>query len=230
MKPKLYQYTACPFCSKVAAFLNYKGVDYEAVEVHPLNKKEIAFSGEYKKVPIYVNTEGVQFNESTDIMKHIDETSAGDKVFQNTEEEKKWLDWSEDYVQGLPTVIYDKFGNSLQAFNYITKVGNFNWFQKRMIKWSGAVIMTLVSKKIAEKRNISSPIDFLKSKVQEWADGLNGKDFNGGSKPNAADIAVYGISRIVSQLKAGEFFKENQIFHAWMKRMETTTKLSTSIY
>ena len=47
----LYQYETCPFCSKFRAFLDYYGIEYEKVEVHPVFKKEIQFSS-YKKVPI----------------------------------------------------------------------------------------------------------------------------------------------------------------------------------
>ncbi len=48
---KLYQYQTCPFCCKVRAFLDYYGIEYEKVEVNPLLRKEIKFSG-YRKVPI----------------------------------------------------------------------------------------------------------------------------------------------------------------------------------
>ena len=49
----VYQYETCPFCSKFRAFLDYYGIEYEKVEVHPVFKREIWFSS-YKKVPIMV--------------------------------------------------------------------------------------------------------------------------------------------------------------------------------
>lgn len=49
----LYQYESCPFCRKVRSCLDYHGVPYTIVEVHPLNKKEAKeISSDYKKVPI----------------------------------------------------------------------------------------------------------------------------------------------------------------------------------
>ena len=37
----LYQFTLCPFCNKVRAALDIKGVDYETVEVSPRTKVEL---------------------------------------------------------------------------------------------------------------------------------------------------------------------------------------------
>src|SRR3990167_827454 len=111
MKPKLYQYAACPFCNKVRSILQYKGVDFETIEVHPLNKKEIAFSTDYRAVPIYVDSKGVQVNDSTPIMRHIDNEFPKPKVFSTDpaaeKDETAWLAWSERFVKGLPTAIYD---------------------------------------------------------------------------------------------------------------------------
>lgn len=233
MKPKLYQYAACPFCSKVAALLTYKKVDYETIEVNPLNNKEIAFSKEYTKVPIYIDSKGQQVNDSAQIMKHVDREFPEPLVFKTNspekEEEEKWLAWSENYVQALPTLIYENFFKSLKAFHYITRVGNFSWFSRRMVKYSGALAMTLVAKKLKAKLNIQDPKALLTQKIQEWTQGLNNKDWMGGLAPNASDIAVFGISRIVHELPAGKALKENPKFSQWMNRMAERTGLSIKI-
>lgn len=225
MKPKLYQYAACPFCSKVASVLKYKGVDYDIVEVHPLNKKELAFSPEYRAVPIYIDSTGKQVNDSTPIMRHIDAEFPDKRVFRG-ENEDQWLTWSEDFVQGLPTAVYGDLASSLKSFDYITKVGKFSWFQQRMVKYSGALVMTMVAKKIAKRRNITDPVVFLRSKTEEWTKGLEGRDYMGGSEPNAADLAVFGIARIVAPLSAGKTFRENAAFWAWLERVAQKTHLS----
>ena len=227
MRPRLYQYAACPFCSKVASLLHYKGVDYETIEVHPLNKKEIAFSADYRAVPIYIDGKGQQVNDSTPIMRHIDREFPLKPVFGPSVADKavedRWLAWSEDYVQGLPTVVYATLGSSLKSFNYITKVGQFGWTDKLLIKYSGAAVMTLVAKKIRKRRGITNPEVFLRYKVAEWCLGLAGKPFMGGQRPAAADIAVYGISRVVAGLSAGKIFRENAVFSAWLDRMAHET-------
>ena len=50
----LYQYEICPFCSKAKALLDYHSIPYRTVEVNPVAKKELAFTPDYKKVPIAV--------------------------------------------------------------------------------------------------------------------------------------------------------------------------------
>jgi len=233
MKPKLYQYAACPFCGKVKSLLAYKNIDFETIEVNPLNKKEIAFSSGYRAVPIYIDSKGEQVNDSNPIMKHIDEEFPERKVFSEdpaqSAKDDQWLAWSEKFVKGLPAVIYDNLGNSLAAFNYITKTGNFGWFQSRMIKVSGALVMTLVAKKIRKREEITDPVQFMDKMTGEWAEGLEGKSFMAGENPGVADIAVFGISRAVGDLKAAELFRKNQVFSAWIDRMKKETSLELSV-
>ncbi len=223
MKPKLFQYAACPFCNKVRSILKYKKVDYETVEVHPLNKKEIEFSQNYRAVPIYLDSRGKQVNDSTPIMRWIDQEFPKPTVFRTnpaeSERDEKWLAWSEGLVKGLPAVIYDSFFNALKAFDYITKVGKFSWLEKRTIKYSGAFIMTLVAKKIKKREQIDQPDLFVKQKAKEWSEGLKGNPFMGGATPGASDLAVFGILQSVAGLPAEKHFKENQVFDVWMKRV-----------
>jgi len=233
MKPKLYQYAACPFCSKVASALAYKKVDYDVVEVNPLNKKEIAFSADYRAVPIYIDRHGRQVNDSNVIIKHIDEEYPGSALFSKepaqSAEDQKWLAWSEKLVKGLPTVVYDNLPDSIRAFDYITKTGKFSWAESRMIKYSGAFIMTLVAKKIRKREGITNPQVFLEKMTAEWVEGLRGRKFMGGETVSAADIAVFGISRVVANLKAGKIFEKNPDYRAWLTRMQSVTGLSLSI-
>ncbi|XP_045458584.1 prostaglandin E synthase 2 [Melitaea cinxia] len=47
----LFQYQTCPFCCKVRAYLDARGISYEIVEVDAVLRQAIKWSG-YKKVPI----------------------------------------------------------------------------------------------------------------------------------------------------------------------------------
>ena len=67
---KLYQYEACPFSHKVRAYLKYKKLKFETVEVNPFSKKELSFSKDYKKVPVAVIND-IQINNSYDIIKYV---------------------------------------------------------------------------------------------------------------------------------------------------------------
>ena len=68
---RLYQYQTCPFCNKVRAYLDYHRVPYELVEVNPMNKKEIAFTG-LKAVPV-VSVDGLILHESSSIIAAFDQ-------------------------------------------------------------------------------------------------------------------------------------------------------------
>lgn len=226
MKPKLYQYAACPFCWKVRVSLAFKGVDYDVVEVNPLSNKEIKFSKDYDKVPIYIDTKGNQINDSSMIMRHIDLEFPGKNIFdpdpKNQVKEEQWMEWSEkEYVQALPTILYDSFPHALKAFDYITRVGNFSWVQTRLIKYSGALVMSLVAKKIKKRLNITNPTARVRELLQQWTDALEGKNFLGGAYPNAADFSVYGISMSIEGLPASHLFSENKVFDTWFNRMRS---------
>ena len=57
----IYEYPSCPFCGKVKAFLDFYNIDYTAVTVNPVSRKEIEFS-KTKKLPlVIVGGEKVQY-------------------------------------------------------------------------------------------------------------------------------------------------------------------------
>ncbi|NCN27059.1 hypothetical protein GW915_05735 [bacterium] len=230
---KLYQYEVCPFCWKARVALALKGVDFEKIEVHPLKKKEIAFSADYKKVPILVDASGVQVNDSNAIMEHVDSAYEGVKLFAaaDTDERKKqekWLNWSEGFVKGIPPLIYDTLPNALKAFDYITKEGKFSWFQKRTIKYSGALVMKMVAKKSKERQNITDPKQHIEDLVSEWEEALAGNEFMGGSTPDASDAAVFGITLSTKGLPAWKLFKGHPGYFSWMKRMSEKSNIPLS--
>lgn len=229
-RPKLFQYAVCPFCWKVRAILGYKGVDYETVEVHPLNKKEIAFSNSYRKVPIYLDSKNRQVNDSTPIMKHIDNEFPQKPVFKKDvlekEHEDKWLKWSDAYVKAVPPLIYDNLSNSLKAFDYITGEAKFSWYQRSVIKYSGAIVMKMVAKKSREKLGIENPTEHFKTLLSEWSTSLGSKPYMGGDAPGGADLAVFGITMSISGLPASSLMSSDQAFYAWLQRMQDQTKIS----
>ncbi|XP_045509417.1 prostaglandin E synthase 2 [Colias croceus] len=79
----LFQYRTCPFCCKVRAYLDAKGISYEVVEVDAVLRQAIKWSG-YKKVPIVlakVENGYQQLLDSTAIISVL-ETYLRDKALQ----------------------------------------------------------------------------------------------------------------------------------------------------
>lgn len=214
----LYQYEACPFCNKVKAFLDYHDIPYKVVEVHPFSKKEIKWS-DYKKVPILV-VDGEQLVDSSGIIEKMNHKIHPDGSVG--EEEAKWRRWVDDHlVHVLSPNIYRTTSEALESFDYIANNGNFSYAEKLTVKYAGAAAMYMVSKKLKKKYNITDERAALYEAAETWTKALEGRDFLGGSKPNLADLAVFGVLRPIRYLKSGRDMVENTGIGEWYQRMET---------
>jgi len=214
----LYQYQACPFCNKVRAFLDYHDIPYKVVEVNPLSKKEIKWS-DYKKVPI-LTVDGEQLVDSSDIINILHRRIRPDDELTN-EEEAKWRRWVDEHlVHMLSPNIYRTTSEALESFDYIAQHGNFSFTERFAVKYAGAAAMYMVSKKLKKKYNITDERASLYDAANTWVEALNGRDFLGGSKPNLADLAVFGVLRPIRYLRAGKDMVENTQIGEWYQRME----------
>ncbi|KAF5934230.1 hypothetical protein HYC85_030401 [Camellia sinensis] len=227
----LYQYEACPFCNKVKAFLDYYDLPYKVVEVNPLSKKEIKWS-DYKKVPILM-VDGEQLVDSSDIIDKLGSKILSEKSIHsvpNDDEEKKWRRWVDNHlVHVLSPNIYRNTSEALESFDYITSNGNFGYTEKLTVKYAGAAAMYFVSKNLKKKYNITDERAALYEAAETWVDALNGRDFLGGSKPNLADLAVFGVLRPIRYLRSGRDMVEHTRIGEWYTRMETVVGESSRI-
>ncbi|KAK7314645.1 hypothetical protein VNO77_33172 [Canavalia gladiata] len=218
----LYQYEACPFCNKVKAFLDYYDIPYKVVEVNPLNKKEIKWS-EYQKVPILM-VDGEQLNDSSAIIDRLRNKILSKKKVDSTsedDEEAKWRRWVDNHlVHVLSPNIYRNTSEALESFDYITSNGNFSYMEKISVKYAGAAAMYFVSKNLKKKYNITDERAALYQAAETWVDALNGREFLGGSKPNLADLAVFGVLRPIRYLRSGKDMVEHTRIGEWYTRME----------
>ncbi|XP_008453485.2 uncharacterized protein LOC103494185 [Cucumis melo] len=227
----LYQYEACPFCNKVKAFLDYYDIPYKVVEVNPLSKKEIKWS-DYKKVPILV-VDGEQLVDSSAIIDQLSHRVLSDKNVSSVsedDEETKWRRWVDNHlVHILSPNIYRNTSEALESFDYITSNGNFGFAEKISVKYAGAAAMYFVSKKLKKKYNITDERAALYEAAETWVDALAGRDFLGGSKPNLADLAVFGVLRPIRYLRSGKDMVEHTRIGEWYTRMESAVGDSSRI-
>ncbi|EPS70745.1 hypothetical protein M569_04015, partial [Genlisea aurea] len=215
----LYQYEACPFCNKVKAFLDYYDIPYKVVEVNPISKKEIKWS-DYKKVPI-LTVDGRHLVNSSDIIDAMNSEIHPDEAAVSDEEEKKWRGWVDNHlVHLLSPNIYRSTAEALESFDYITSHGNFSFTERITAKYAGAAAMYFVSKKLKKKYNITDERASLYEAAETWVDALSGRDFLGGTKPNLADLAVFGVLRPIRYLKSGRDMVEHTRIGEWYSRME----------
>lgn len=229
-KPKevvLFQYQACPFCNKVAAFLDYYDIPFKVVEVNPINKKEIKWS-DYKKVPI-LTVDGQQLVDSSDIIDKLIKRIHPDYDL-NAEEEKKWREWVDNHlVHVLSPNIYRNVPEALESFDYITTQGNFSFFERLVAKYGGAAAMYFVSKKLKTKHNITDERAALYGAAEQWVDALKGRKFLGGLDPNLADLAVFGVLRPIRHLKSGKDMVEHTRIGKWFSEMDRAVGQSSRV-
>ncbi|MBA0720532.1 hypothetical protein Golax_008148 [Gossypium laxum] len=224
----LYQYEACPFCNKVKAFLDYYNIPYKIVEVNPISKKEIKWS-DYKKVPI-LKVDGEQMVDSSDIIDKLFHRINPDSSIPDGEE-KKWLEWVDNHlVHVLSPNIYRSTSEALESFDYITTHGNFSFTERLVAKYAGAAAMYFVSKKLKKKHNITDERVALYEAAETWVDALKGRHYlAGGSKPNLADLAVFGVLRPIRYLTSGKDMVEHTRIGEWYGRMENAVGESARI-
>ncbi|CAN8287466.1 unnamed protein product [Cochlearia groenlandica] len=217
----LYQYEACPFCNKVKAFLDFNKIPYKVVEVNPISKKEIKWS-EYKKVPI-LTVDGEQMVDSSVIIDSLFQKMHPEISKSEDDEETKWRKWVDNHlVHLLSPNIYRNTSEALESFDYITTHGNFSFTERIVAKYAGATAMYFVSKRLKKKYNITDERASLYEAAETWVDALKERPYLGGSTPNLADLAVFGVLRPIRYLRSGKDMVENTRIGEWYSRMEET--------
>eukprot|EP00172_Hildenbrandia_rubra_P004191 Plantae.Rhodophyta-Hildenbrandia_rubra.ctg8018.p1 GENE.Plantae.Rhodophyta-Hildenbrandia_rubra.ctg8018~~Plantae.Rhodophyta-Hildenbrandia_rubra.ctg8018.p1 ORF type:complete len:333 (+),score=61.09 Plantae.Rhodophyta-Hildenbrandia_rubra.ctg8018:256-1254(+) len=222
----LYQYEVCPFCNKVRAFLDFHNVPYKVVEVDPLRKGELKFSKEYRMVPIAM-IDGNQVNGSQDIISAVDKMirpEAGEEK-ENVEEEK-WVKWTDDHLIHLISPnIYRTPRESMQAFEYIADNSKFGTIQRFAIRYSGAMAMYFIAKKIKKKYSIEDAREDLYKALDSWMSAVkeHGGSYLGGKDgPNVADLSIYGVLKACEKFDTFRDVRENsREFTEWFDKMKS---------
>nr|XP_031533476.1 prostaglandin E synthase 2 isoform X2 [Vicugna pacos] len=197
----LYQYKTCPFCSKVRAFLDFHALPYQVVEVNPVRRAEIKFSS-YRKVPILLAQEGEslqQLNDSSVIISAL----------------KTYL------VSGQPLEDIITYYPPMKAVNdqgkEVTEFCNKYWLmldEKEAQRMYGG--------KEARTHHLRDDVrEDLYEAANKWVAAV-GKDrpFMGGQKPNLADLAVYGVLRVMEGLEAFDDMMRHTRIQPWYLRVE----------
>ena len=106
-------------------------------------------------------------------------------------EEREWRQWVDDkLVHAIPPNIYRTPWESLQAFQYISRVGNFSTLERFAAKYVGAVSMYLLSKFLKRKYNLKPDVrQSLYDYCNKWTKAIGkSRKYMGGAEPNLADL------------------------------------------
>lgn len=223
------QLTCLGMWEQVRAFLDYHGVPYRAVEVNPLMKKEIKWSG-HRKVPIVV-VDGEKLVESSEIIdelrNRLAKSNAGwltssSEYRKESQKESQWRRWVDDrWVHVITPNIYRTVGEAKQAFDYMTTAGNFGFVEREVARWFGAAFMYGLSKyRLKPRHGIHEERPALYEAAQQWCEGLGGKPFMGGRRPGLADLSMFGATRAIKGMDAFNDLMANTPIRPWYERME----------
>lgn len=78
---RLYQFSTSPFCAKIRKILDYKGLDYEAIEVDYLERKDLLAASGQLMVPALTMPSGVTFVDSDAIAVALEEHYPDPTIF-----------------------------------------------------------------------------------------------------------------------------------------------------
>ncbi|XP_053180708.1 prostaglandin E synthase 2 [Scomber japonicus] len=141
-------------------------------------------------------------------------------------EERKWRQWADDWLVHLISPnVYRTTGEALASFDYIVREGKFSSFEGFFAKYVGAAAMFVISKRLKSRHNLQDDVrqDLYKA-VNDWVAAIGKKrKFMGGDDPNLADLAVFGVLRVMEGLQAFDDMMENTKVKHWYRRMERAT-------
>jgi microsomal prostaglandin-E synthase 2 len=215
---KLYQYQVCPFCCKTRTFLKYSKIPFEIVEVEPMLKGELAWS-KYKKVPVVTVNSDIQLNDSSYIISCLNQ-GMNDLSYQTPEmfeSEVKWRYWVDHkLVHTIPPNIYRNHQEAVEAFEYISAQNQYTWYQKAAVKYLGSVAMQVVAERLKKRHKIENEREALFECGDEWMKEVGAREFHGGTRPDLADLAVFGALSSIEGLRAfHDLLKHNPQVGKW---------------
>ncbi|MCB0220121.1 MAG: glutathione S-transferase [Chrysiogenetes bacterium] len=223
----LYQFELCPYCHKVKAGLEVKGIPFKKIEVNPTTKKELPPLPEEapKKVPV-IQTNGETVYDSSDILHYLDK-KFNDKVHytpadaarqKRSEEVDQWVD--DEFTYALPTVIYGTWREALRAAQITARTSNFGPIENLKVRAGGSLIMYAISKRILKKRNKTDGHKWVVEDLEQFEEWLGSDDFIGGDEVSLGDVAMHGAVTCVKEFPIFAEIMGRPKMAAWYNRVQ----------
>jgi len=224
--PQLHILYSCPFCWKVRGLIEHLDLDVEYVGVNGMKiRKEVAFAGDWGKVPVFTDENGDHHVDSTPLLRHIDATYNGGKLaaIGDAERQDTWMEWVDTHLsKATVPILYGSLGSALKTTTRISKIETFGFFSKRLYAWAGFPIMWGIIARKRVKRDGRRPKQLWHDLLGEFTDAHNGKPFFGGEQPDLVDFAAFGYMRSVSPFPQFALLSDHGAGMAWYRRMEGT--------
>lgn len=223
----LYQFELCPFCHKVRAGLELKGIAFRKIEVNPMTKKELPElpAGAPRKVPVLQHA-GDTIADSTAILAYLDEKFPGKARFTPEDEAarklsteiEEWVD--SELTFALPTVIYGTWTEALKAAQVTARTSNFGFFQNLGVRGGGSIIMHQVAKRLLKKRGKTNAHQWVQENMDQVETWLGDQDFLTGAELSLGDVAVHGAMSCVKEFPVHTEMMRRPRILAWFQRVQ----------
>ena len=229
----LYQFALCPFCSKVRAGLELKGIPYRVVEVNPRTKAELPLlpEGTPRKVPVLVAGDAV-IHDSTAILHFLDPAYPSSVRFrpdepalrERADEIEEWVDV--ELIRALPTVLYGTWREAGRAATVVARSSNLGPTQGLGVKLGGPLIMYMVAKRILKKsgrRDGHAWVNECLDQIERW---LGEAPFVCGARMTIADVAILGALACVEEFPVYRSVEARPRLRDWLARMAAQKQAS----
>ena len=231
MTTTLYQFALCPFCNKVRAGLQLKGVPFEEVEVSPRSKVELPSlpEGAPRKVPVLEVGSTVLW-DSTQILSQLDEafpdtlrfTPADEAIRLRADTMEQWVD--DQFIESLPPVLYGTWREATKASKVIAKHSRFGTGEGLAVKFGGPLIMHAVAKRILKRNGRTDAHAWVRENLDYFEQELGERDFVCEDTLTVADVAMHGALTCISPFPIFENVESRPRLHAWFERVEAMKK------
>ena len=226
---QLHMLYTCPFCWKVRGLLEHLDIPHDRIQVNPMRaKKTLPSAPEWKKVPVWVDSENGIHVDSTPIMKHIDSHLNDGKLWAAEDEERrdKWMDWVDLHMsKATIPILYGSLGSALKTTTRVSKLEKFGFFSKRLYAWAGFPVMWGIIARKRVKKDGRKPKQLWHDLLSEFTDEFNGKLFFGGDSPNLVDLAAFGYVRSISPYPQFSQLEDHAAGMDWYRAVEATLKV-----
>jgi microsomal prostaglandin-E synthase 2 len=225
----LYQFQLCPYCHKIRAALDLKGVTYNQVEVSPGKKKELPPLPEDapKKVPVLQVGERIVW-DSTDILLEIDRLvpdgiQLNDPSNESRDQEIKEVeDWIDDHlIPALPTVIYATWTDAIKAAQLTARESQFSWWEGFKVRVFGSIIMKMIAKRILKRHQKTNGHQWMTECVDVLETRLQSTPYLIGQQISIADAAFHGALMCVYEFPIFKEIMKRPVIETWFNRIQS---------
>ncbi|XP_066466778.1 prostaglandin E synthase 2 [Tiliqua scincoides] len=206
--------------------LNDSSVIISAIKSYLVSRKSLEEIVSYYPPMKAVNDRGkevVEYGNKYWLMLDEKETVHVYPVKEARTEEMKWRKWVDDWLVHLISPnVYRTPGEALASFDYIVREGKFGAVEGFFAKYVGAAAMFFIGKRLKNRHHLHEDVrEDLYKAANDWVKAVGRhRLFMGGNQPNLADLAVYGVLRVMEGLEAFEDMMMHSTIQPWYRRME----------